>query len=557
MTGWAVPGLVHVGQVAVDAVGRRVLARHRMNRRVMSVTYLSPEFRADTEFRNRFVIESERLAQVRDASLARVHQYVECGDDAAIVADHVEGMPLRALLLEEGALRTEAAVVVFKDALRGLWAGHCAGVAHGDLKPEHVVLTHAGRVRLVEFGLYTRAGRRLLARSSPFYLAPEQWRGTPASASADLYAVTAIFFECLVGAPPFHGDSPAALAALHEYGTPPLDAVPAPVRELMRAGLAKSPAVRPDARLMLTHVEEAAVQGLGPGWERRGRRELADLLVKPAHPADLPAAPVPADHGGRIRHVRLAAVLGGALVLAAGLSSPPLPSVLLPGPSEVSGPDEATPPVMAFPGTPNGTAGSSTNGKSAAPGGSASPQSAALASPSGPNAGTTLGAPLPPSGSAVDQGLSRPASPAPIVPTPRTIPSSGVPLPAPFAGSHAPVAPSAQPKLPKPSAPEQRRQPGPRVVQAGHSDDPGSRKHQRQQGPRTYSGGGAGGERAGDRDDKDRDDKSQGNKGGDNKDRDSRNDGRNGNAGNGSGGDRVNCDERGADNAPTARRTSR
>ncbi|MGH4025079.1 MAG: protein kinase domain-containing protein [Pseudonocardiaceae bacterium] len=533
MTGWAVPGLVHVRQVAVDAVGQRVVARHRMNRRVVAVTYLSPEFRTDAEFRNRFVIESERLAQVRDASVARVHQYVECGDDAAVVAEHVDGTSLRALLLEEGALRAEAAVVVFKDALRGLAAGHTVGLAHGDLKPEYVVLTHAGRVRLVDFGLYTHAGRWSPARSTPFYLAPEQWRGDPASGPADLYAATAIFFECLAGAPPFHASSPAGLAALHERGAPPLDAVPAPVRELVRAGLAKYPHARPDARLLLTHVEEAAVHGFGPDWERRGRRELTGLLAKPAHPADLPAVPVSAEHGGRVRHVRLAAVLGGALVLAAGLSSPEFPSVLVLGPSEVSRPDQATPPAMAFPG-PNGTAGISTNGESAAPGASAGPQSAAVAEPS---------APLPPAGSTVDQNLSRPA-----IPTPRTIPSPDVPPPVPSAGAERPAAPLEQPHLPEPpepAEPQPYQQPGPRVVQAGLSDEhPGQRQHQRAPAPRTYSGAAGGGEHARDRDN------SRG---------DTRKDGREGNtrSGNGSGGDRDHCDVHGDDNAPTARRSSR
>ncbi|MGH3925880.1 MAG: protein kinase domain-containing protein, partial [Pseudonocardiaceae bacterium] len=279
MTGWAVPGYVHVRKVGEDQVGRRVVARRRMNRRLVSITYLSQEFLADAEFRSRFAVESGRLAQVRDASVARVHHYVQCREGAAVIADHVAGTPLRALLLEEGAVATEAAVVVLKDALRGLAAGHAAGLAHGDLKPEAVILTRAGRARLVDFGLSLRDGRRLLAGSTPFYLAPEQWYGGPATEAGDLYAATVTFFECLVGAPPFHADSPTGLFARHEGSAPPLDAVPGPVRQLVQCGLAKDPASRPSARGLLTQVDEAAVHGLGPGWEQRGRRELSRLLA--------------------------------------------------------------------------------------------------------------------------------------------------------------------------------------------------------------------------------------------------------------------------------------
>lgn len=453
MTGWAVPGCVHVRQVRVDAVGRRVVARHRKNRRFLWVTYLSQEFLADAEFRSRFVVDSERLAHVWDPSVARVHEYVECVEGAAVVADHVEGTPLRELLLEEGALGTEAAMVVLKDVVRGLVAGHAAGLTHGDVKPEDVVLTRAGRARLVDFGLFTRAGRRLLARSTPFYLAPEQWSGGPATQPGDLYAAAVTFFECLVGAPPFHADRPFQLSALHTFSAPPLDAVPAPFRELVQYGLAKDPAGRSSARGLLTRVEEAAIHGLDPGWERRGRRELTRLLARPSHPADVPVVAVPRS---RQRNFRLAAVLGGALVVAAGVSSPPFPSVLLPGSGGVVD-SEATPPVLAFPGPPEAPAGDRANAEGPAAERPPDPQSAAVAEPVGPT-GTTLPgtavAPVPsasparpeiafsPKPAPADQGNLQPNAPAPVIPTPRTLPASETPPPATPPVSQEPPAPS-------------------------------------------------------------------------------------------------------------------
>ncbi len=464
MTGWVVPGCVHVRQVCVDAVGRRVVARHRKNRRFVWVTYLSQEFLGDAEFRNRFVVDSERLAHVRDPSVARVHEYVECAEGAAVVADHVEGTPLRVLLLEEGALGTEAATVVLKDVARGLVAGHAAGLTHGDVKPEDVVLTRAGRARLIDFGLFTCAGRRLLARSTPFYLAPEQWSGGPATQPGDLYAAAVTFFECLVGAPPFHADRPFQLSALHTFSAPPLDAVPAPFRELVQYGLAKDPAGRSSARHLLARVEEAAIHGLDPGWERRGRRELTRLLARPSHPADVPVVAAPRS---RQRNVRLAAVLGGALVVAAGVSSPPFPSVLLPGSGGVVDSD-ATPPVLAFPGPPEAPAGDRANAEGPAAERAPDPQSAAVAESAGSAVtslpGTAL-APVPPAGPArpeiafspkpvpADQGNPRPNVPAPVTPTPRTLPPSDTPPPATPPVSQEPPAPSEEPTPPTTSEP--------------------------------------------------------------------------------------------------------
>lgn len=392
MTGCALPGFVHVRQVCVDLVGRRVVARHRMTRRFVSVTYLSQALLADVEFRTRFAAQAGSLARVRDARVARLRQFVVSGDDAAVVADHVEGTPLRVVLLEEGAIALEAAVVVLKDTMRGLAASHAMGVAHGDLKPQGVLLTRSGRVRLADFGLSTCDGRRLLAWSTPFYLAPEQWRGGPATPAGDLYAATATFFECLVGAPPFHADSPAALSALHERGAAPLDAVPGPVRQLVAGGLAKNPASRPSARRVLTHVEEIANRVLGPGWERRGRRELTRLLANPSQlpsPAVLASLNDPTDRVQRAP-VRLTAALGGALVMAAGLSSPQLPIALVPadpiGGSGAQGgvPVEAAPAHPSPPGSAGGLTGVEGRVSDHAPDPqSVDPRSVAMAEPVG------------------------------------------------------------------------------------------------------------------------------------------------------------------------------
>ena len=111
-------------------------------------------------------------------------------------------------------------------------------------------------------------------------MAPEQWTGAPASPSTDVYAATATLVECLTGHKPYPADSIAALRLAHLNAPPPTGDVPAPIRSLVSSGMAKDPERRPaDARQFVATLQAAAVEGYGPGWEQRGRRELARLAV--------------------------------------------------------------------------------------------------------------------------------------------------------------------------------------------------------------------------------------------------------------------------------------
>jgi hypothetical protein len=386
MAGWAVPGVMHLRQVREDPVGRRVLARHPITRKSLAITYLSPEFLADAEFRARFSGECAQWARVRQAEVARVYRYLDCDHGAAIIGEHLNGTTLRSLLLAQGAVGTGAALVVLKDLLRALAAGHQAGLAHGDVKPDNVILTSAGRARLADFGLWTADSRLRLSRSTPFYLAPEQWSGRAVSQpSGDVYAATVTFFECLVGAPPFYADDPAQLSAKHQSSPAPIDVIPEPVRALVLRGLAKEPGSRPGARSLLAVVGEVAARAVGRDWERRGRRELTAYLAGRSTLADISALSGRLTGAGQVgyrRPLRLAAVMGGALALAAGLSSPPL--AVIPG-ITIFGPG-GRPPVLAFPEPDRGPVAMRvvTNGRPA----DRTQMSAAKVGSAGPLAGT-------------------------------------------------------------------------------------------------------------------------------------------------------------------------
>lgn len=321
MTAWSLPGYTHVAQLVRDTSGWVMLARHDGSGTAVAIRYVSAASLTEPGSGPRLSAHTALLATLDDPHLARPRECAESEFGVAIVRDLVDGISLHALLVEEGAVSPEAALVALDGSLRGLAAAHGVGVVHRDLRPGTAFVAGTGDVTLVDIGIASRAGREPTDSPAPFYLAPEQWAGTGPGPSADLYAATATFFECLVGAPPYYGDDAATLRDRHESAAVPVEAVPAPLRELVGRGLAKRPQERPATAVeFLAEVEVAAAQAYGAGWRDRGRAELARLAAGPqaAFPLD------PATVAGRApaavapRRTRSASV--GRIVAAAAVA---------------------------------------------------------------------------------------------------------------------------------------------------------------------------------------------------------------------------------------------
>ncbi|GAA3551857.1 hypothetical protein GCM10022419_035200 [Nonomuraea rosea] len=275
---WGVPGYTEVRQLGAGAAGRVVLARRDYDDAEVAIKYLSDELRADVGFVARFRHEARLLGTLQSVHHARLIDYVETGQGAAIVMELINGISLREVLRSEGPTGPEAALTVLKGSLQGLASAHAIGVVHRDFKPENVMVQGDGTSKLVDFGIAVRAGEEASAAGTPPYMAPEQWSGGSPGPATDVYAATVVFFECLTGTRPYRAGNIAALARQHQSAPPPVDEVPGPLRGLIERGLAKDPAGRPpSAEAFLTELEAVAAEGYGPDWEERGRRRLAAL----------------------------------------------------------------------------------------------------------------------------------------------------------------------------------------------------------------------------------------------------------------------------------------
>src|ERR1700677_2079777 len=296
---WKVPGYTELRTLGSGGFGAVVLARDDASGTLVAIKYLRRELLDDLEFAELFRAEARVLASLDDPNVVRLYEYVESPSGAAIVMELIDGVSVREILSAQGATSAEAALVVLQGSLLGLAAAHARGVVHRDYKPENVLVDRAGVSKLTDFGIAARAGDRAIAAGTLAYAPPEQFSGGPASPSGDVYAATATFYECLTGHPPFTGDTAEALLYQHLSVPVPLEPVPAPLRPLVTAGMARDPQDRPaDAAAFVTELRAAAWPAYGEDWEDRGRSHLGEAAL-------LLAALWPSAAGHAVEQVRL------------------------------------------------------------------------------------------------------------------------------------------------------------------------------------------------------------------------------------------------------------
>ena len=268
-------GYTELRELGRGATGRVIVARHDADGSLVAIKELSAEMLGDAAFVSRFRAEAEILRGLRHPNIVALYWYVEQPDGAAIAMEAVDGVALRRLL-DSGPTEPEAALLTLRGSLLALDHAHRAGVVHRDYKPENVLVDATGASRLIDFGIAVPRGESGWRAGTPSYMAPEQWAAGEATPATDIYAVTATFFECLAGRPPYAAESLDRLRSQHEHAPIPLDDVPSAVRGLVRQGMAKRPEERQQAAGdYLRDLEAAAVEGYGQDWQERGRRSLA------------------------------------------------------------------------------------------------------------------------------------------------------------------------------------------------------------------------------------------------------------------------------------------
>ncbi len=323
------------------------LARDERLDRQVALKVIAPWLAHDPEFQKRFETEARSAAAIEHPNAIAVYSAGSLDGELYMAMRYVEGTDLRHLLAEQGTLDPAQAVAILADVAAALDAAHAAGFVHRDVKPGNVLLADGPELLsayLTDFGL-TRGqhgGAEQLTGTGQWigtldYVAPEQMSNARIDARTDVYALGCVFFEMLAGAIPFPGSDLQKVIAKANQAVPPL-----PVeRSRFDSVIARATDREPDNRYRsagdFARAARAALEGSEPQLTERGvatGAAAAGMLEAPSNAAataptrtappraDPPTRRMPSEPPPRQRDgsgTRTAAIIGGALVLAAGL----------------------------------------------------------------------------------------------------------------------------------------------------------------------------------------------------------------------------------------------
>jgi serine/threonine protein kinase, bacterial len=241
--------------------------------RPVALKVMDSRYAGDQEFLTRFQLEARSVARLKDPGLVGVYDQGIDARHPFLVMELIEGGTLRELLAERGPMPPHAIAAVLHLVLGGRAAAHRAGLVHRDVKPENVLISDQGDVKIVDFGLVRAVAAARITSASVIlgtaaYLSPEQVQDGTASPRSDVYAVGIVAYELLTGQPPFSGDSPLSVAYQRLDNDVPrpstvIDGVPDQFDELVGRATAREPADRyADAQDMGARLD-AIVDELG------------------------------------------------------------------------------------------------------------------------------------------------------------------------------------------------------------------------------------------------------------------------------------------------------
>lgn len=292
--------------------------------RSVALKVLRPEMSDDDEFIARFRREAQSVASLSHPNIVNIYDVGEDGGLYFIIMELVDGQTLRDKLRAEGRFSTEEALRVAQQICQGLSHAHARRIIHRDIKPQNILFTKQGDVKVADFGIARALGgvsttsRDVVVGSAP-YISPEQAKNGTVSDRSDLYSLGIVLYEMLAGKPPFVGDSPVAIALQHVEGEAPslqkkVPEVPEAVDNLVRKALAKNPNDRfASANEMLRAINALIAAGSSLGTTNAKRESTA---LPPRRGGDGLARPVKKKRGlSTIAKVFLAL---GILVLALG-----------------------------------------------------------------------------------------------------------------------------------------------------------------------------------------------------------------------------------------------
>lgn len=244
---------------------------HKLNR-LVAVKVLKEEFSNDGGFVSKFKMEAQAAARLSHPNIVNVYDVIDEGKLHYIVMELIEGVTLKGYIARKERLEAKESIGIAIQVAQGIAAAHEQGIIHRDIKPQNVIISMDGKVKVTDFGIARGVSTQTLtsaAMGSVHYISPEQARGGYSDNRSDIYSLGITMYEMLTGRVPYEGENTVAIALAHleEAMVPPSEynpGIPVSLERIILKCTAKKPENRyGSANELIADLRKALVQPEG------------------------------------------------------------------------------------------------------------------------------------------------------------------------------------------------------------------------------------------------------------------------------------------------------
>ncbi len=229
------------------------LARDLRTNEVVAIKILYENYANSLQYVKRFLKEAEIALKMKHKNIVKIKDFGKLKNTYFIIMEYIQGKTLEEIIKEKGTLSVEETIKIATEVARALQYAHKHGlIAHRDIKPQNIMITTAGNVKVMDFGIAKATGNQSLTTNetiigTPFYLSPEQAKGLPPDIRSDLYSLGITMYYALTGQLPYEGNTSWSVINMHiNAPVPKIENanIPEKLKEVVSKLLQKEPEAR-------------------------------------------------------------------------------------------------------------------------------------------------------------------------------------------------------------------------------------------------------------------------------------------------------------------------